>query len=124
MNMGEEQVEGRTGFGEKLKKVATLGGSLGVRKDRKWMYFGEPGALSKERLFGMKGPLHFFGHKEEIAVEALHSDTKKDLVRELMEQGGLTRREAERTVDDMIRKGVLSEVDDPDLGKVLVFRGG
>lgn len=64
-----------------------------------------------------------FGHKEEMAVGALHSDTKSGLVKELIDSG-LDRRAAEQTVNSLIQRGIFQEVDDPDLGKILVYRGG
>ena len=107
-----------------LNKVATLGGKLHLNKESSWMYFGE-GNATKERLFGFGGPLHFgMPHKEAIAIGATESDTKKDLIRELVEQSGLTKEAAEDTVNRLVSRGVLVEVNDPDLGKVLIFRGG
>jgi len=104
-----------------VKFAATLGGPMRFKKENKWMYFGERGTMSRERLFGMRGPIHFgMPHKEAMAVEALHSDTKSDLIRELT-NSGLTRDEAERTVNGLIRRGILVEVNDPDLGKILIF---
>ncbi len=108
----------------KLKRLGTLGGSIKVNKKQMWAYGNTP-SMSKEKLFGVKGPLHP-GMPEEhaLAVSALHSDTRSTLVRELVEQTHLTREEAERTVSDLIQKGMLEEVEDPGLGKVLVFKGG
>ena len=110
-----------------LVKIGTLGGAVKVRKDLKGYYFGSNqagGNFSKEKLFGAHGPLHPGMQKEEVAVGALHSDTRSTLVRELADQTHLTRREAEDVVEDLLRKGVLEEVNDPTLGKVLVFKGG
>ncbi len=109
-----------------LKKIAALGGSIKVRKDRAWMYGLENDNpnLSKEKLHGAMGPLHpGMPYKHEVAIGASQSDTKATLVRELVEQSHLTRREAEDTVNELVRNGVLVEVDDPNLGKVLVFGG-
>jgi len=109
-----------------LVKIGTLGGPIHVKKDLKHMYFGqnEPGGpFSKEKLFRCKGPLHP-GMKEthRVALDALHSDTKSTLIKELADQTHLTREEAEKTVNELLRKGVLEEVNDPTLGKVLVFK--
>ena len=111
---------------ETLKKVGTLGGPIHVRKDLNNMYFGgnEPGgAFSKEKLFGCRGPLHpGMPAEHEVALGALHSDTKKTLISELIDQTHLTREEAEKTINELLRKGILEEVEDPTLGRVLVFK--
>lgn len=105
------------------KRIATFGGPVRVNHKNDWMYAGSKKRSLKE-MYGIKnGPIHFgLPYKEELAVEASQSDTKVTLVRELTDQSGLTKREAEDTVDKLIKDGVLIEVDDPDLGKVLVFR--
>lgn len=111
---------------ERLKKVATLGGPIKVRKDKAWIYGldGSNPNLGKEKLFGARGPLHpGMPYKQELAVGATQSDTRATLIRELVEQSHLTRREAEDTVNTLISSGTLVEVDHPDLGKVLVLRG-
>lgn len=72
-------------------------------------------AEQKLRLYGL-------GHKQGMALEALHSDTKPDLIRELV-GSGLDRRTAEQTVNSLLERGILVEVDTPDFGKVLVVRG-
>ena len=110
-----------------LRKIGTLGGPIHVRKDLKNMYFGgnEPGGpFSKEKLFGANGPLHPGMKNQELALSALHSDTKSTLVKELVDQTHLTREEAEKTVEELLRKGILEEVEDPNLGRILVFKGG
>ena len=111
---------------ETLRKVGTLGGSIGINKSMKSFYFGDSkpgGKFSKEFLFGKagRGPLHP-GMKEELALSALHSDTKSTLVRELVDQTHLTREEAESTIGELLRKGVLEEIEDPNLGRILVFK--
>lgn len=110
--------------GTTLKKIGTLGGPISVRKDLKNMYFGgnEPGGpFSKEKLFGANGPLHpGMKAEEELALSALHSDTKKTLVGELVSSGGFSKEEAEGLIKELISKGYLCEVDHPHLGKVLV----
>jgi len=107
-----------------LIKIGTLGGQIRVNKDNLWMY-GNTSSMTTEKLFGIKGPLHpGMPCKEEVAISTLHSDTKSTLIKELVEQTHLTREEAERTVRDLLQSGVLEEVNDPTLGKVLVFRGG
>lgn len=116
---------GSPGVGDKFKKVATLGGPIKVNKKNSWMYFGNGSNMSREKLFGMKGELHPgmpSSHKEAIAIEATTSDTKLTLIRELCEQSGLTRREAETLVAEMIASGKLVEVEHGDLGKVLIWR--
>ena len=107
-----------------FSKVGTLGGKVKLNQSLKGMYLGGSGNMSKEKLFGITGPLHpgMHYHKGEIAIEATQSDTKADLIRELCEQSGFTKREAETVVNEMIASGHLVEVNLPDLGKVLVFK--
>jgi len=131
-------------------ELDALASRLGGKKKStggKMISFLTGGGSSKKRLFGNANPELYgaksgsmqdihnisfggrsiyprLGHKEEMAIEASGSDTKTDLVDELVNQGGLTRRAAEETVNGLITKGVLVEQDDPDLGKVLVFRHG
>ena len=108
----------------RLKKLGTLGGSIKVNKKNMWIY-GETPHMSKEKLFGVNGPLHpGMPYEHQLAVSAVHSDTRATLIRELVDQTHLTREEAERTVNDLIQHGILEERDDPGLGKVLVFKGG
>lgn len=110
---------------DKLTKVATLGGKVRINKDNKWIYFGSGPQMSKEKLFGMKGPLHpgMPYSKGEMALTSVESDTRTDLVKELMDKG-LTREESRQTIGDLIKGGILVEEYDPDLKeKVLVFRG-
>jgi len=109
----------------KIRKIGTLGGSLEVNKTNSWIYLGDnKGRFSKEKLFGIRGPLHpGMPYEHELALSALHSDTRQTLIRELVNQTSLTREEAERVVNDLLKKGILEEVDDPNLGKVLVLRG-
>jgi len=117
--------------GETLKKIGTLGGAIHVRKDMKRYYFGENtsgGSMSKERLLGAHGPLLFgmpnpSSRKEEVTLEATVSDTKQDLIKELMFQNGQSRQEAESVVNSMIASGKLAEVNVEGLGKVLVWGG-
>jgi len=110
-----------------LRKVGTLGGAINVRQDMKGYYFGNSqagGNFSKEKLFGVNGPLHPGMQDEaEVTLGALHSDTKNTLIGELVDQTHLTREEATKIVEDLLRKGVLEEIKDPTLGKVLVFKG-
>jgi len=114
--------------GNTLRKVGTLGGPITVRKDLRQYYFGSSqagGNFSKEKLFGTKGPLHPGMQDEaEVTLGALHSDTKGTLIRELSEQTHLTREEAMKVVEELLRKGILEEIKDPALGKVLVFKEG
>ena len=108
----------------RLKKLGTLGGSISVNKKNMWMY-GETPHMSKEKLFGKAGcgPLHpGMPYEHQLAVSAIHSDTRSTLIKELVDQTHLTREEAEKTVNDLVQHGVLEEIDDPGLGKVLVFR--
>jgi len=117
--------------GETLKKIGTLGGAIHVRKDMKRYYFGENepgGPMSKEKLFGVHGPLLYgmpnpSSKKEEVTLEATVSDTKQDLIKELMYQNGQSRQEAESVVNSMIASGKLAEVNVEGLGKVLVWGG-
>ena len=105
-------------FGKRVKKLATLGGGLRMSKENSWLYcIGR----SKKELHGCCGSLHpGMPNKEEMAVEATQSDTRPTLIKELIDQGGLSRREAEETVNKLIRDGILVEINDPDLGKILV----
>lgn len=114
---------------ETLKRIGTLGGALKFNKSNSWMYLGGGSNknLTKEKLFGNagKGPLHTgMPYQQELAIEAVQSDTKQTLIRELTAQTHLTRREAEQAVEALLKSGVLKEVEDPNLGKVLIFKGG
>ncbi len=112
---------------EDLKKIASLGGKIKINKEVKGYYFGDSksgGSFSKEKLFGISGPLHpgMANHKGEMAVESVESDTQQDLIRELTDKG-LTREEAVRTIETLLKAKILVETFDSDLGKkVLVFR--
>ncbi len=89
------------------------------------IFLGNSDNMSKEKLFGKAGigPLHpGMPYKHEIAAAASTSDTKQTLIRELVEQSSFTRREAEEVVNQMLRSGTLVEVEDENLGKVLVFK--
>jgi len=111
---------------EVIKRVATLGGALRINKGNLWMYGQDQGNnLTKERLFGNagKGPLHIGMRNKEVALGANQSDTRRTLIEELTGQTHMTREEAESTVNGLIKSGVLEEINDPTLGKVLVFRG-
>lgn len=112
-------------LGGKVKKVLSLGGPLPINRKLMKELHGM-GRVNVSKFYGVsEGDLWFrLGHKEEVAVEATQSDTKRDLISELVNQGGLTRKEAEETVNNLIRRGVLVEVDTLGLGKVLVFKGG
>lgn len=59
--------------------------------------------------------------KEEMTLEALHSDTRSDLIRELVEEYGLNRETATKLVNGLIKKGIIIEYDDPDGGKRLLL---
>ena len=108
-----------------ITRLGTLGGKIRINQKNRWMYFGDKGSnLTKEKLFGITGPLHFGvpSEKAEMAVTSVQSDTSQDLTKELMEKG-LTREEAVKTIQELLKVGVLVEVYDPDLKqKVLVFR--
>lgn len=112
----------------RLKKLGTLGGSIKFNKENAWAYgLDKNSHLSKERLFGQagRGPLHpGMPYEEEVTLSALHSDTKQTLIRELADQTHLTREESERVVEALLRKGILEEIKDPTLGKILVFKEG
>ena len=116
--------------GKTLKKLATLGGPIKVNNDMKGYYFGDSiagGKFSKEKLFGKagRGPIHpGMPSEKQVTLGALHSDTRGTLIGELTEQTHLTRREAEDVVQALLREGVLEEINDPTLGKILVFKGG
>jgi hypothetical protein len=113
---------------ETLKKIGTLGGALKFNKSNSWMYLGGGSNknLTKEKLFGNagRGPLHpGMPVEQELVLGAVQSDTRKTLINELTSQTHLTREEAEKTVAELLRKGILEEVNDPNLGKVIVFKG-
>lgn len=113
----EQKVEGG------LKRVLSLGGPIRIREENKWIYgLDSRQNLSKEKLFGITGPMHIgMPYKREMALGSVESDTKADLVRELQDKG-LTREEAVSTIKDLLREGSLVEIWDPDLKqKVLVF---
>lgn len=112
---------------ETFKKIGTLGGALKFNKSHSWMYLGGGSnkGLTKEKLFGNagKGVLHpGMPSETEVTLGALHSDTKQTLIKELTEQTHLTRSEAENIVGALLGKGILEEVNDPTLGRVLVFK--
>ena len=107
-----------------FSKVGTLGGKVKLNQDLKGMYLGGSGNMTKEKLFGITGPLHPGMHynKGEMALSSVESDTQQDLVKELMDKG-LTRDEARQTITDLIKAGMLREEYDPDLDqKVLVMK--
>jgi len=108
---------------EMLTKIGTFGGKLKINQKNRGLYLGNEN-MSKEKLFGQHGPLHpgMAYSKGEMAVSSVESDTRKDLVKELIEKG-LTREEAVKTIGDLLREGTVVEEWDPDLrAKVLVFR--
>lgn len=107
---------------ETLRKIGTLGGALTVRRDRLWMYGQDNSGFCKEKLYGVGGPLHIGMRNREIVLGANRSDTRQTLIRELTDQSHMTRREAEEAVNELIRSGVLKEVNDPALGKILVVQ--
>lgn len=69
-----------------------------------------------KRLYGMKPA------EKAVEFRAEH-DSKKGLVRELVEETSFTRKEAEQFVDQWMLKNDLVEKDDPIMGKVIVPRG-
>ena len=83
---------------ETIVKLAKFGGNISVNRDNMWMYQGSGNTTKK--LFGFSGPLHpgIPTHKESIAIGATGTDTRSTLVRELTDQSGFTRREAEKIV--------------------------
>ena len=113
---------------ETFGRLGTLGGKVHLKPENQWLYTGSPDNknLTKERLFGRagRGSLHpGMPVEHQIAAGATQSDTRQTLIRELVEQSHFTRREAEEIVSGMIQNGTLEEIDDQNLGKVLVFRG-
>jgi len=119
----------------KLKKVVRLVGGGMSREEKSYRYFGRPPAgvypkhsdlahihdmrFSREqirRLYNL--PLQ----QEDVAM-AVESDTKEGLIKELVEQTSMTRREAENVIKEMLANGTLRRVRDENLGEVLVFRG-
>lgn len=97
-----------------------------MNPNTKNMYFGDNGpngTFSKEKLFGCHGDLYFGQGKRAMTMEATVSDTRTDLVHELVEKG-LTREEAIATIRDLLKEGLLVEVWDEDRNeKVLVLKG-
>jgi hypothetical protein len=118
-------------FKATLRKVGTLGGQLKINQKTKHFYFGDSkpgGPMSKERLFGIHGPLLIgmpnpSSQGEELALEANVSDTRQGLIQELTNTSELTRRQAEQVVAQMIASGKLAVVKDPELGEILVWGG-
>jgi len=106
---------------EDLRRIGTLGGKLKINHENMWLY-GKTSGLTKERLYGVQGPLHPGMRSKVTALEATQSDTRQTLIRELTDQTHMTRTEAERVVDDLLKAGVLEEINDPTLGKVLVLK--
>jgi len=129
--MGEE-------FREEESVLRRVGKALGgmSRERRNEVYFGKPPRnayfgfdrdlahvhdirMSPERISQLYGlPV---GRKDELALEALHADSRQGLIEELV-KAGLTRAAAEETVRSLIRRGALIEVNDPDLGKILILQ--
>lgn len=116
----DRNIEERS-IGEKFQRIATLGGKVKIRKDMKGYYFGDN---SKEKLFGMTGPLHpGMPHKAQMALDTIESDTRRGAVRELMEDQELTREGAVEAINYLLRAGILEEVYDPNRReKVLVVK--
>lgn len=113
----------KEGGGGLVHKLATLGGGFHFNKKNAWLYQG-----SKKRdlhdTYGIpNGPIHFGMpyKKGEMADIALHSDSKLDIIKELV-AAGLSRREAEKVIQEKIKSGEYMEVDSPDFGKILVRR--
>ena len=128
MNGNEEQLGEST-----IKKgLKMLGGNM-TKERRREMYFGRPpkGIYPTNRdaehihdlRFSPKQISEMYGipQKEELALEALHSDSRSVWVKELMD-AGLDRRAAEQTINSLVERGVVEEIDEPDLGKVLILR--
>jgi len=113
---------------ETLKKVGTLGGAIQVNPNMKKYYFGESesgGNFSKEKLFGVRGPLHpgmpvAETPEEQMVLNINASDTRATLIREIVEQTSLNRYEAEEAIDALLRKGKL-EYRKQDGKKILTF---
>ena len=120
----------------KIQKVSHLMGGGFTKERRNEIYFGRPpkGAYPShrglDRIHEMKFSdsqirrLYSLSPKEERVLSAVNSDTKETLIKELVEQSSMRRTEAEEVVKDMLAKGILQEVEDPNLGKVLIFKGG
>ena len=75
----------------------------------------------KEQLYGIKGSN--VKDAGDLAEFRLSTDSKSDLIRELADNTTMTRREAEAMVDTWMAHNDLVEVNDPDLGKIIVPRG-
>ena len=126
-------------IGERVGSLRKLVGGSISKEEKNELYFGRPrkslyipGASDSEPM-SAKG-IHKFGfthniypefsHKEKMAIESLHSDSKSTLIRELVEQSSFTKREAEEVVNSLIQQRRLVEVDMPGMGKVLIFKEG
>ena len=122
--------------GERVGSLRKLVGGSISKEEKNELYFGrprkslyiprasdsEPISTKDIHKFGFTRNIYpQFSHKEGMAIESLHSDSKADLIKELV-SSGLDRRSAEQTVNSLIERGVLVEVNDRDFGKILVFR--
>lgn len=128
-----DESEEKQPTGSTFKSVGKAAG-LGWSRERiNRMYYGNPppGSYPTNRSLEhihdiaftpeQKGRLYGMGPKEEMVMESVTSDTRKDLIIELMDRG-LTRRAAEEVVDDLINAGYLCEEYDPDLKQKVIVR--
>lgn len=122
----------------KLSKALGGGWSKEERNRRmfgsapKGTYFNQPkdlahahdmqmSAETKKRLYGIgRGQESDVG---DIVESRLGTDSRSDLVREMVEQTNLTRSEAEALVSKWMTSNSLVEVQDNVLGKIIVPRG-
>ena len=75
-------------------------------------------ASQKKRLYGIgKAPIEDTG---DVVNARLESDSKSGLIRELVEETHLTRMEATQIIDNWMQKNGLIEVDDPELGRIVI----
>lgn len=119
----------RPSTGGRVMSMFAGGGSAKVRlfgKADPKLYGMKPGcdmasihdiAFSRDQINRMYG----LGHKAEMALESVESDTRGDLKGELRDKG-LTAREAEQAITACVESGYLVEVWDPDRREKVLIR--
>jgi len=117
-------VEPRRSTLDSLKDTVkgTIGG-LKVNRKNLWMYGQGSGKPGMRELYGIEGPMHFgVPKREHLVLEALSSDSRTTLIRELTD-AGISKKEAEDTLAHMLKEGQLKVIKDEDLGEVIVRVG-
>lgn len=110
---------------ETFRKIGTLGGSIKINPNTRRYYAGG-GNMTKEKLFGVHGPLLIgmpepSSKEEDVALKLNVSDTRATLRRELMQQNDMSSREADALINKLISSGKLVEITFSG-EKVLVWR--